>query len=223
MPQTDVLPDLVQIIRQALQLDAAIFAAIQYAPAGIGLALTIVLLAGLSEALGQSIVLFVNRVSPLRFWLALLIAAFSHVVSFMLWTVSVWLLGSYLFAGSTPLMAVASAVGLAYAPQLLAFFGLIPFLGNAFTVLLSLWSMVAIVVAVQVGLGLTLTQAVITSGLGWVLIQLWKRTLGRPIYAGGRWMKRRAAGVSLRFTLADLPQLRHRPQWLQNLELWPTQ
>jgi hypothetical protein len=180
-------------------------------PADIRLALIVVLLAGLSEALGQSIVLFVNRVRPRHFWLALLITALSHMVSFLLWTASVWLVGSYFFGRNPPIVEVAAAVGLAYAPQLLAFFTLIPFLGNAFALLLSLWSLLALVVAVQVGLGLSLWQAVVASGLGWVLIQLWKRTLGRPIYALGRWMKRRAAGGALPFTLEDLPRLRHRP------------
>ena len=189
----------------------------------IRIAVLIVLFAGLSEALGQSIVLFVNRIRPQHLWLALLITALSHMVSFLLWTASVWLVGSYFFGRNPSIIAVATAVGLAYIPQLLAFFTLIPFLGNAVACVLSLWSLLALVAAVQVGLGLPLGQAVVASGLGWVLIQLWKRTLGQPIYALGRWIKGQAAGAPLRFTLKDVSQLRHRPQQLPNVTRWSQQ
>ncbi|MCB0185914.1 MAG: hypothetical protein KDE31_16710, partial [Caldilineaceae bacterium] len=110
------LPSLWQTIRQAIQLNETIFAEIQRAPNGMMIALIVVILAGLSESLGQSIILFVNRVSPLRFLFALLITAANHVVGYLLWTVTVWLAGYYIFGRFTPLIAVASAVGLAYAP-----------------------------------------------------------------------------------------------------------
>jgi hypothetical protein len=76
--------------------------------------------------------------------------------------------------------------------------------------------MLAIVVAVRVGLGLEMWQAAVASGLGWLLIQIWRRTLGRPIYALGRWLQRRAAGVPLQFTLRDIQKLRHQSRFLEN-------
>jgi hypothetical protein len=214
------LPAFGETIRQALRLEPGIFAAIQQAPQGIWVALSVVFLACLSESVGQSIVLFINRVRPRRFVLALLTATFSRLGGYVLWTTSVWLIDVYLFGRTVPMLTVASAVGLAYAPQLLAFFVLTPFLGNAFSILLSLWSMVAIIIAVRVGLGLEMWQAVVASGLGWLLIQIWQRTLGRPVYALGRWLERRAAGVPLEFTLQDLIRLRHRPRWMETLPKW---
>lgn len=214
------MPSLWQTIQQAMGLDPTIFADIQRVPGGLGIALMIVSLAGLSESLGQSIVLFINRLSPVRFMLALMITAASHVVGYLFWTVTVWLVGAYVFGQTVSFTAVACVVGLAYAPQLLAFFELTPFLGNPFSIILSLWSMVAIVVAVRVGLDLELWQALLASGLGWVFIQLWRRTIGRPIYALGRWLQRRAAGGPLEFTISDLAALRRHPAWLENLDHW---
>ena len=212
------LPSIWQTIHQALGLHEAIFVTIQQAPEGVGVALLVVCLASLSESLGQSVVLFINRVRFKRFILALLISTASHIIGYGLWTVTVWLVGDAIFGRREPFMALASAVGLAYAPQLFAFFGLTPLIGNAFAWLLSLWSLLAILVAVRVGLGLETWQALVISGLGWSLIQVWKRTLGRPIYALGRWLHRRAAGVPLEFTAHDLPRLRRHPQWLKNRE-----
>ena len=73
------------------------------------------------------------------------------------------------------------------------------------------------------GLGLQTWQVVVTSGLGWLLMQTWKRTVGRNVYALGRWLQRRAAGVPLEFTSHDVSRLRRRPYWLENLESWKSQ
>jgi hypothetical protein len=217
---TSVLPTLGETIRYALHLDAAIYAAIQQNPAGIWVALSVVCLAALSEAVGQSIILFLNRVRPWRFGFALLMAALRSLVGYGLWTASVWLVGSYVFGRAVPGPTVASAVGLAYAPQLLSFFTLIPFLGPGLATILSLWSMLAIVVAVRVGLGLETWQAIVTSGLGWLLIGIWQRTLGRPIYVLGRWIEQRVAGVPLEFTWQNVPLLRQGTRWIENWEAW---
>jgi hypothetical protein len=214
------MPSIVQTIQQAMRLNPAVFVEIQRIQGGLGIALLIVSLAGLSEALGQSVILFLNRLRPRRFVLALVITAASHMVGYLVWTVTVWLVGVYVFGQEVSLLAIACVVGLAYAPQTLAFFELTPFLGNPFSIILSLWSMVAVIVAVRVGLNLELWQALLASGLGWMLIQLWRRTIGRPIYGLGRWLQRRAAGVPLEHTLADVTVLRRQPAWLKNLDAW---
>ncbi len=78
------------------------------------------------------------------------------------------------------------------------------------------------VMAVQMGLALELWQALLASGLGWAFIQIWRRTIGRPIYALGRWLQRRATGVPMEFTLSDLSLLRRHRAWPENLGNWRT-
>jgi hypothetical protein len=159
-------------------------------------------------------------VRPRRFVLAVLLSVLASMAGYVLWTGSVWIVGVYAFGRDVAWTPVAAAVGLAYAPQLLAFFELTPFLGSPFTVLLSLWSLLAILVAVRVGLGLQTWQAVAAGGLGWLLLQAWRWTLGRPFIALGSWVEQRAVGVPLRYRPADVPRLRRRPVWLQNVEQW---
>ena len=209
-----------EAIRQALVLDAEVFVAVQSSRQGFWMAMVVVGLAGLSQALGQSLVLFVNHVRPRRFILAMIASTVGYMGGYGLWIVSVWLVGVYAFGAQASWMAVAAAVGLAYAPQLFAFFELTPFLGNPFGVLLSLWTLLAIVIAVRAGFGLETWQAVATSGLGWLLLQAWRRTLGAPVYALGRWIEQRAAGVPLRYRQQDVPRLRRRPQWLRTMDEW---
>lgn len=214
------LPSLDETIRRALTLQEPIYLAVQQSPRGLWVAMIVVGLAGLSQALGQSLVLFINHVRPRRFIFAVVFSAISYMLGYILWTASVWLVGVYAFGQDAPWAAVAAAVGLAYAPQLFAFFELMPFLGAPFGIFLSLWSLLAVLVAVRVGLGLELWQAAVASGLGWLLIQVWRRTIGRPIYALGRWLERLAAGTQLEYQMRDLPTLRRRPAWLQNMDQW---
>ena len=147
-----------------------------------------VALAAFSESLGQSVVLFLNRVQPRRFVVTLAISTLSNIVGYLGWTLIVWLLVTYAFGYPVPMWMVANVVGLAYAPQLFAFFELTPFFGNGFSVMLSLWSMVAIIVAIQSGLNLRCGRRHLASALGWALMQLWRRSLGSPLYRFGRFL-----------------------------------
>ena len=208
------------VIRAALRLEPSVYQAIQTSADGLRIALWVVLFASASSALGQSIVLLVNRVRPHRFFLALAIGAMSHVVGFLLWSVTVWGVSTYIFGAETSIIALGAAVGLAYAPQLLAFFELTPFLGNPFALILTLWSMLAVTIAVDVGTGLLFREAALTSALGWALIQLWKRSIGWPIYALGRWMQRRAAGTALPWTMRDIRTLRRAGNLAANWSKW---
>lgn len=214
------LPSFWQTIRAALRLDPAIYLAVQSARGGIWVALAVVALASFSEAVGQSVVLFINRVRPVRFVLSLGISTLSNLFGYLLWTVTVWLLARYVFGVQTPLLMIASAVGLAYAPQILSIIELTPWLGGGITVVLTLWSAAAVVVAVEAGAGLSLWQAVGASALGWAAIQLFRQSLGRPIYRLGAWLKRRVAGAPLTMTLADLRQLSHTPDLARNWQEW---
>ena len=196
-------------VSRALALDGSVYTAVQANAQGAWVALVVMLLAGLSEAAAQSLVLFINKVRPFRFLLSLAITVVRHLAGYLLWSFIVWLIGVYIFGRSVPLLAVTSAVGLAYAPRLFSFFTLIPFFGIGIGLLLSLWSMLVIVVAIQFGLSLELWQAVAASGMGWLALQVWQRTLGIPIHAFDRRIKNRAAGVPLKLTLKDIGSLRN--------------
>src|SRR6266699_3716658 len=141
----------------AMRLDPAAFKAVE--PAGTGLLITaIVFLAGVSETIGQSVVLFANRVKPGRFALSLLLNGILFIVSF---------------------------------------FVLLPYMGIFINRALSVWSFLALLVALKVVMGFVLWQALICSIFGWALVQVLKYTLGRPFVAIERWLRRITAGVNL--------------------------
>lgn len=214
------LPGFFETLRLALRLNPAIYVLLQNSPYGLWYAGGIVVLAGVSESLGQSVVLFLNRVRPPRFLLSLSMTTVSHVIGYFLWTMTIWSVGSLLTQSELSWHAVAVVVGLAYAPQIFAFFELTPYLGNLIWGILSLWSMLAIVIALRYGLGMETWQALLISSLGWILMQAMRRTVGRPILHLQAWLQRRAAGVPLTVKATDVSRLRrHRVQnWYQQLE-----
>jgi hypothetical protein len=84
------------LIRGAWALHPDAFRAMESHPNGTLIAVMVILLAGLSQGIGQSIVLFLNQVKPIRFVLSLGIAALLFVFSTGFWVLSVWLV-SHLF------------------------------------------------------------------------------------------------------------------------------
>jgi hypothetical protein len=214
--QMEALSAVAQAIRQAMKLNPAVFVDIAQSTNGLYLALTVVALAGISETIGQSLILFVNRLRPRRFVPAVLIGVISYIIGYLLWTTSVFIVVRYIFQVPAAWVTIASVVGLAYAPQVLAFFELTPYFGNAFGILLSLWTMVAVIVAIVAGLGLPLSQAVFAASLGWLLLQVVRRTVGIPVNSAWKWFRTHAIGNRLQYAPDDLPKLRrHAASWFK--------
>jgi hypothetical protein len=209
-----------ETLRLALRLDPTIYGLLHAQPLGIVYAAAIVVLAGVSESLGQSVVLFLNRVRPQRFCAG----ALDHDGQprrRLLFVDADDLVGRQLAdTDQQAWQAVIVVVGLAYAPQIFAFFELTPYLGNLIWGVLSLWSMIAIVVALHFGLGMATWQALLVSALGWIVMQALRRTVGRPILHLRTNLQRRAAGVPLTVKKNDVAGLRRHPvrDWYKQLE-----
>ncbi|MDQ6929086.1 MAG: hypothetical protein M3126_00280 [Candidatus Eremiobacteraeota bacterium] len=156
-----------------------------------------VLLAGISEAIGQSVVLFVNRVSPARFALSLLINGVLIAAGFVFIVLSTW--STFLLPGARPvgLEALAIAVAFSYAPLLAAFLGALPYAGTAVLFALRIWQLLAMVVAVaQIAHIPTLTSAGHVA-LGWIAMLVAQHVLGKPLTAVSLRLADLAAGVHI--------------------------
>lgn len=210
-----------EAVRMALRLDPEVYGMAQSTAYGLLLSMSVVLLAALSEAVGQSAVLFLNRLRPGRFALALSIAVMSNLLGYWAWATIIWLTVWLVFGQQVAYPTALTAVGFAYAPQMLALFVVIPYFGNLFGIGLSLWSMAAIVVAVSRGMGLEMWQAAMTGFLTWLIIQVWRRSLGRPIYAVGHRIQRGASGNRLEYSASDVSKGKlRRPDFSANWQGW---
>lgn len=183
------------VINQVLALSTERFPEALQLP-GIGAtALLIVALAGVSEAIGESVVLFANRIKRARFLLSLLISALLFVFGYMFQAASIFVVARYAFGSEAALATVATIVGLAYAPRLYSLLGFLPYFGSGITFLLTTWSVLAMVRGVATGLEFGSWQAAASVALGALLVTVLRRSVGLPLYWAARWLRRVGAGV----------------------------
>lgn len=169
------------------------------------LAIIVVLFAGLSQAIAQSIILFINQVKPARFVLSLVINALLFVAGFFFLVFSTWLVISLSgSAAAVEMRILFIALGISYAPLIFSFFGAIPHLGNPILIALSIWNLLIMVVSLASITATHLGRAFGYVILGWIVLQILQRTIGRPIAKFGQWLLNQAAGVDLATDRQDL-------------------
>src|SRR5690242_4026943 len=192
------------LVGGALRLDPAAFREVQTSAGANLLTPLILILAGISVTLGQSVVLLANKVTPRRFVMSLLANGAIFAVKVLIWA-GIYQLVTHLFFGiQPPFPEMARVVGLAFAPLSLGFFILLPYLGALLARVLDIWSSLAMLVALRVILRLYFWQAVLCALIGFAMIQVLKYTIGRPIVALERWLKQTAAGVPLSNRMQEL-------------------
>lgn len=144
-------------------------------------ALQVLVLAGLSEALGQSVVLFANRVRPARFVISLLISALLFVAGVFFWFGSIALVAQFVFGRDVNLEHLALGVAYSYIPLIFGFLALIPYFGQRIIQLLYVYTYVILARMLAYFLALPIWQAILCALIGLVLIQFLRATIGRPI------------------------------------------
>jgi hypothetical protein len=167
---TTFLQQFWDLVRGALTLNPAVFDSLGQYSQSRGIAITIILLAGLSQAIGQSIVLFANRVKPFRFVLSLGTAALIYFATYLGWVLSIWFVVDVIFQGEFTVISIATALALCYAPQLLGFLVAFPYFGMPIAIVLSIWTLLAILVGLEATTTLNGGQTMLAAGLGWVVL-----------------------------------------------------
>jgi hypothetical protein len=169
---TDKKGNLWTTLGKALALDGNFYEKASNTPKNQRIALTIVILAALSHALGSAVILVINRATLLVLIASLLIDGLSVVAGYYFWTLSIWKIGQWLRRDSLTYGDLLIPIGFAYAPQVLNFLTLVPLLGRPIELLLALWSLLAVIVAVRQGLDINTRRAAAICLVGWPLVQI---------------------------------------------------
>lgn len=194
-----------EVIWRAWVLDPALLQAAETAPAGRAswLIASVALLAGASQLLGQSVVLFLNRVSPARFLLSLLLYGLVFGISLLVWALTTWLVG-LAFGRMEPLWLVGRMVLLGSAPYILGALVLVPYAGPVIGRVIAVWSFVVTLGMLQFTYQTTLLRALLLVDAGWLLMVVLIATIGRPIVALRNWLFHRVVGSSLDANTKDI-------------------
>ena len=161
-----------EIITGVLSFDPDAYIAVLTQPGGGRMAVAVLFVSTLSLSIGQSVVLFANRVGRRRFVLSLVLSATLLVVGVYIWATAVWLLAATLFDAQQSFSNVFIVVALSYAPLIYGFLVLLPYLGNIIYMVLRVWILLVLLMAVQALFNFGWFDAVLCSFLGWLVLEL---------------------------------------------------
>lgn len=173
-------------------------------PNALGISVTIAVLAGASTLLGNSVVLFLNRVRGWRFVVSLLLNGLGFVALYATQALIVLVVGQLATGRTVPWEVVVRSVMLATAPLVFGFFELIPYLGPGIAKFLQAWGVVALLTVVAVVYQTGFWQAVLITGVAWGVMQLVSWAVAKPMAALGAWFWRLISGKPVLLRPQDL-------------------
>lgn len=160
--------------------------------------ITIAVVAALSTMIGQSVVLFVNRVRRWALVFSLLISIVGVLGSHLLEALILWVLGTLIFGEPGSLLEVTKVVIVSSAPLAFGFLTAIPLLGPSINRLLSIWSLLVLWAVVAVlypsgpwaaagmvlaaWLGMLLLDQLLGPALASLRDRMWRAVTGRPLH-----------------------------------------
>lgn len=162
-------------------LDPATLTWLEGRPDSFSIAFTIAVLAGVSTLLGDSVVLFLNRVRGLRFVFSLLLNGLAMVALYLVQAVVIALLGDWMLGTPPVAPFLIRGVMLSTAPLLFGVLALVPYFGPAIARILQAWGVVALWMIVQGLYDVDVLPALWVTLAGWGVMQLMSWALARPV------------------------------------------
>jgi hypothetical protein len=150
-------------------------------PLNLQISATVAALAGVSTLLGDSVVLFLNRVRGWRFVVTLLLNGVAMVGLYALQALMIAVIGPLVVGHSPGLLVITKGVMLATAPMVFGFLGLIPYSGPAITRLLQAWGVLTLWIVVAALFQADFFASLLITLIGWGAMQLLSWGLSRPV------------------------------------------
>jgi len=161
---------LVDRMIKAAMLDVKTYEEVEHDQEATTQALTVVLIAAVASGIGTALG---GIFSPLGIGFsigALIFGVIFALIGWVVWSVVVYFVGTSLFAGKATIGEVLRTVGFAESPGVVAIISFIPVLGGLISFAVSIWTLVAMVVAVRQALDFTTGKAIVTALVGWVIM-----------------------------------------------------
>ena len=193
-----------QLVWQILTLQGDAYSFVLTAENGRLLAFIIFAVAGFSYTLGQSGVLFANRVPRNRFLGSLLGGVLILVAELFLWALSIWGFAGLVLGEIRPYIDILLLVAISFAPFLFGFFIILPVLGIWISKLLRIWVFLCVFVGVGSILQFGFWQALGCTIVGWLIFEL---LANLPVFDEHHlrgWIWHEATGKVARFSSEEL-------------------
>jgi hypothetical protein len=152
---------------RAARLDASLYSEVDADPSATGQAVTVIVLVAVATGIGAAIAGAQSGVGAGI--IALLVEIVTSLLGWLIWSLTVYLVGRGPAEGRVTYGGVVRALGFASSPGVLQILAFLPGIGLIVLVIVSLWRGIAGVVAVRESLGLDTGMAIITIVVAWIL------------------------------------------------------
>jgi hypothetical protein len=146
----------------AAKLDANMYEEVEADTAANGQAAGVVALVAVAQAIG----------SIGEGTLGLVTGVVAAIVGWLIWAGVTYLIGAKLLGGTATWGELLRTLGFAQTPGVLSVLGIIPVVGGVVRVAVTIWILIAGVIAIRQALDVSTEKAVLTAVLGWLVLAL---------------------------------------------------
>ena len=146
----------------AEKLDANIYEDVEADAAASGQAAGTVALVAVAQAIGA-----IGEGT-----LGLVTGVVGALVGWLIWAGVTYLIGAKLLGGTATWWKLLRTLGFAQAPSVLSVLGIIPVVGGVVRFVVTLWILIAGVIAIRQALDVSTEKAILTAVLGWLALAL---------------------------------------------------
>lgn len=157
---------------RAAKLDSGLYEEVEADTKANGQALLAVVLASLATGIGTGIAGLFMGEGGLWFVWGLLLGLFSSIIGWLIWSFLTYIIGTKVFKTSQTSAnwgELLRAIGFANSPGVLRIFSFIPFIGGLVSFAVSIWSLIAGIIAVRQALDFSTGRAIVTCIVGWLI------------------------------------------------------
>lgn len=166
---------LVSRMIRAAKLDESLYEEVEVDPAATMQALIVVVIASVCSGIGSGLDSLIFKPAPfqwriLRFSTNLVVGSLISLILWGIWSFITYFIGTRVLDGTATYEELLRCIGFSDAPGALSILSFIPMLGGLITLVVSVWSLIAMIVAVRQALDFSTGKAIATCIVGWVAI-----------------------------------------------------
>jgi hypothetical protein len=167
-----IFDNIVDRVVRAAKLDIDLFEEVEADEGLTSQAIAVVVIAAIAGGIGGALGAIITGQGIGSFFGSLIVSPIIAVVGYLIWAALTYFIGTNLFQGTADYGEMLRAIGYSYGPQVLSVFSFIPCVGWIISLVCSIWSLVAGVIAVRQALDFDTGKAVITCIIGWIVVMV---------------------------------------------------
>jgi len=158
---------------RAAKLDVSLYEEVEADPAATNQALLVVVVASVCSGIGSGVRSLLAGLGPVKFTIGLVVGVVFALVGWLIWSFITYFIGTRLFKGPETKATYGEllrCIGFSDSPGVLAILGFIPLLGGLISLVVGIWTLIAMVIAVRQALDFTTGKAILTCVVGWLVM-----------------------------------------------------